>query len=58
MWNADHKVIYVSLSSALTRIFLPPEAEEQITILINDIFDLLEVRMFRRGVKEVVAGRS
>ena len=58
MQNADHKIIQHCLHLPPPQIFLSPEAEEQITILINDIFDLLEVRMFRRGVKDVVAGRS
>ena len=39
------------------RIFFPPEAEAQIPILINDIVNPLEVRMFHHGGEDVVTGR-
>ena len=57
MRNAEHKIIYVSSSSAPPRIFLPPEAEAHIPILINDTVDTLEVRVFRHGGKDIVVGR-
>ena len=57
MQNADHKIIYASSSSAIPRIFLPPEAEAHIPILINDIVDPLEVRMFLNDGEDIVAGR-
>ena len=39
------------------RIFLPPEVEAKIPILINDIIDPIKVRMFCYGDEEVIAGR-
>ena len=58
MLNADHKIIYaLSSSSPPPRILLPPEAEAQIPIMINDIVDPLKVRMFRHGREDVVTGR-
>ena len=57
MWNADHKVIYASSLSAPPRIFFPPEAESHIPILIKYVVNLLQVRIFCHGGKDVVAGR-
>ena len=57
MRNADHKIICASLSSATPRICPPPEAEAHIPILINDIIDPLEVRMFHNVGKDVITGR-
>ena len=56
MRNADHKIIYASLSSAPPQIFLPPEAESQIPTLINNIVDPLKVRRFHHGDEDVIAG--
>ena len=41
----------------LPRIFLPLEAESQIPILIDDIIDMLNVRMFCHDGEDAVAGR-
>ena len=58
MRNDEHKRIYASLLSDPLQIFPPPEAETHIPILINDIVDLLEVRMLRHCGEDVVAGRT
>ena len=57
MQNSDHKIIYASSSSAPPKIFLPLESESQIPILVNDIVNPLEVRMFPHGNKDIVEVR-
>ena len=57
MQNSDHKIIYASSSSAPPKIFLPLEAESQIPILVNDIVNPLEVRMFCCGNEDIVEVR-
>ena len=59
MRNTDHKIIYASSSSLPPppQYSSPPEVEAHIPILINNIVDTIEVRMFPNGGEEIVVGR-